>query len=150
MKNVFLIIILSFLYSCGYSSVYKNINNQDLQLIITKMQGDNEINNLLKNQFNLYSNKNSDNKFKIEIESKYKKIAIGKDSAGVISDYKLLADVTFVINKDDKTQKLTFNESINIKKQTDSFEQNRYEKNIKSNFSSSIREKLIIKIMSME
>ena len=150
MKNTLLIAIVFFLYSCGYTSVYKNIDKKDLQLIITEMQGDKEINNLLKNQINLYSNKSSDNKIKIEIDSEYKKIAIAKDSAGVISDYKLLADVTMIINKNNKTQKITFNEAIKIKKQTDSFEQNRYEKNIKSNFSSSIKDKLIIKIISME
>jgi hypothetical protein len=42
----------------------------------------------------------------------------------------------------------TFSESINIKDQADTFEQDSYEKNIKRNFASSIREKLISKISS--
>ena len=43
-----------------------------------------------------------------------------------------------------------FEESINIKNQSDTFEQNIYEKNIKRNFASSIREKLISAILSLD
>jgi hypothetical protein len=42
----------------------------------------------------------------------------------------------------------TFSEYIIIKDQADTFEQDSYEKNIKRNFASSIREKLISKISS--
>ena len=44
---------------------------------------------------------------------------------------------------------IEFNENINIKNQSDSFEQNTYEKNIKRNFASSIREKLITEILNI-
>ena len=69
MKNIILISLLFFIYSCGYTSVYKNLQNQDFQLTITKLQGDRDINNLINNEINLYSNKDSINQFNIEIES---------------------------------------------------------------------------------
>ena len=38
---------------------------------------------------------------------------------------------------------------MNIKNNSNSFEQNNYEKNVKRNFASSIREKIIIKIFEL-
>ena len=148
MKNTILIIFLFFIYSCGYTSVYKNLNNEDLQIDIAKMEGDKEMNNLIKNELNLYSNSNSINTFKITVTTKYQKIALAKDSAGVITDYKISTESKFTISFNNQVQLETFSESINIKDQADTFEQDSYEKNIKRNFASSIREKLISKISS--
>ena len=150
MKNIILISLLFFIYSCGYTSVYKNLQNQDFNLIITDLQGDRDMNNLIKNQINLYSNKNSINKFNIEIDTKYDKSVLTKSSAGLITDYELSVSSIFTIYFNENVQKATFNESINIKNQADSFEQDIYEKNVKRNFASSIREKLISKILSLK
>ena len=47
------------------------------------------------------------------------------------------------------TKVIELKETINIKNQSDSFEQNTYEKNIKRSFASSIREKLISEILNI-
>jgi hypothetical protein len=148
MRSIILIIFLFLIYGCGYTSVYKNLNNNDLQISIIEMQGDKEINNLIKNELNLYSNNNSINLFRIKVTTKYEKIALTKDSTGVITDYKLSTESKFTISFNNQVQLETFSESINIKDQADTFEQDSYEKNIKRNFASSIREKLISKISS--
>ena len=148
MKKIILIISLLFIYGCGYTSVYKNLNNKDIQIDIIKMQGDKEMNGLIKNELNLYSNNNSVNIFKIVVTTKFEKIALTKDSAGVITDYELSAESKFIVTFNDQVHQETFSESINIKDQADTFEQDSYEKNIKRNFASSIREKLISKINS--
>tara|TARA_Y100000389_G_scaffold164088_1_gene167638 strand:- start:48 stop:500 length:453 start_codon:yes stop_codon:yes gene_type:complete len=150
MKNIILISLLFFIYSCGYTSVYKNLQNQDFNLIITDLQGDRDMNNLIKNQINLYSNKNSINKFNIEIDTKYDKSVLTKSSAGLITDYELSVNSTFIVYFDQKSKKLTFSETINIKNRTDTFEQDSYEKNIKRNFASSLREKLISEILTLK
>ena len=150
MKNIILISLLFFIYSCGYTSVYKNLQNQDFQLTITKLQGDRDINNLIKNEINLYSNKDSVFKFDITILSKFEKVAISKNSSGIITDYELSANSIFTINFNGEVQKIKLNEAMNITKQTNTFEQDAYEKNIKRNFASSIREKLISEISSMK
>ena len=149
-KNIFLIIFLFFIYSCGYTSVYKKFGNQNFQIIITEMQGNREMNNLLKNEINLYSNKNSVDKFNVALKTKYDKLILAKNEAGETTDYQLSAVATFTIYFNEKSQTLTFEENINIKNQTDSFEQNIYEKNVKRNFASSIRNKLISKIINLQ
>lgn len=135
---------------CGYTSVYKNLGNQDFQIAVVEMQGDREMNNLIKNELNLYSNKNSINKFDVEIKTKYEKNQLTKDSAGLVTDYELTTSSTFTIYFNEKSKKITFDENINIKNQTDKFEQDLYEKNIKRNFASSIRGKLISEILAIK
>ena len=148
MKNITLISFLLLIYSCGYTSVYKNQNSNDFQINIVRMQGDSDINNMIKNELKFYSNKNSENKYDISINSDYQKIIISKNSAGVATDYKLLVDTKIIINLNNKTNVFNFSENINMKSNSNSFEQNNYERNLKKNFASSIRDKFIIKIFN--
>ena len=107
------------------------------------------MNNLIKNEIRLYSNKDSKNIYNLKINTEYEKKILTKNSSGVITDYNLSAISEFSIDIKDQTKIFKFEESINIKNQSDTFEQNTYEKNIKRNFASSIREKLISAILSL-
>ena len=149
MRNIILIFCLIFLCSCGYTSIYKNQKSQDFQINIIEMAGDNEFNNLLRNELTLYSNTNSNKKYNILVNSEYQKIIFSKNSSGVATDYRILVNTKININLNKETKNLEFNESINIKNNSNSFEQNRYERNIKRNFASSIREKFLIKIFDL-
>ena len=149
MKNIILICCLVFLNSCGYTSIYKNQKTQDFQINIIGMTGDKELNNLIKNEIGLYSNLNSNIKHDISIESKYEKIIISKNSSGVATDFKILVNITVKFNLNNEIKSLEFNEKINIKNNSNSFEQKKYEGNIKRNFASSIREKIFIKIFNL-
>ena len=149
MKNITLIILVLFLYSCGYSSIYKNQKLQNFEINIIEAKGNSEMNNLIKNEIKLYSDKDTANIYNLKINTKYLKEALTKDSAGLITDYKLSVTSIFTIDLKEKTQVIELKETINIKNQSDSFEQNTYEKNIKRSFASSIREKLISEIYNI-
>ena len=88
MKNLIIITVLFFVTACGYTSVYKN-KTTDLQINIMEMKGDNEFNNFIKNEINLYSNDSSKNKFEISILSNYNKKTISKDASGVATNFKV-------------------------------------------------------------
>lgn len=150
MKNIIFIIFLFFIYSCGYTSVYKKFQGQNFDITITKMQGDRNMNNLIKNELDLYSNESADKKFDVTINTVFKKKIITKNSAGVITDYELLASSTFSVLHNGQTQLITLRETINVKNISDNFEQSLYERNVKKNFASSIREKLMLKILNMK
>ena len=134
MKNLILILLLFLLNSCGYTSIYKNQKSQDLQINIIETTGDKEINNLIKNELKFYSNKESNIKYNISIDSNYQKIIVSKNSAGVATDYKLIVQTVISFDKEGKNNILNFNENINIKSNSNSYEQNNYEKSIKKNF----------------
>ena len=148
MKNLILVLFLIFLNSCGYTPVYINQKSQDFQINIIEMTGDNAINNLIKNELKFYSNKKSNIKYNISINSNYQKIIVSKNSAGVATDYNLSVNTIISFDKEGKNNILSFNENITIKSNSNSFEQNNYEKSIKKNFASSIIDRFIIKILN--
>ena len=149
MKNIKLIILILFLSNCGYSSIYNNQKIQNFKIKIVELKGDREMNNLIKNEIKLYSNKESVKIYKIKVDTDYKKDVLTKNSSGVITDYNLSVISVFSINLENKNKTFKFEENINIKNQTDTFEQNTYEKDIKRNFASTIREKLFSAILSI-
>ena len=150
MKNIILICCIFLLSSCGYSSIYKNERSQDFQLNVIEMSGDKEFNNLLKSELKLYSNVNSNIQYDVSLNSKYQKNIVSKNSSGVATDYKIILNTKINIKINNKIHDLEFNESINIKNNSNSFEQNKYERNIKQNFASLVREKLVIKIFNLD
>ncbi len=149
MKNIAILTFVLFLSHCGYSSIYKDQQSVNFQFNIIKTEGDNEMNNLIKNEIKLYTNTNSQKIYNIQINTNYKKEVLTKNSLGVITDYNITNTSEVLINLKDQIKIFEFEESINIKNQSDTFEQNIYEKNIKRNFASSIREKLISTILSL-
>ena len=149
MKNIAILTFVLFLSHCGYSSIYKNQQSLDFQLNIIEKEGDYEMNNLISNEIKLYSNKDTQNIYDVKIDTDYEKKVLTKNSSGVITDYNLYVTSVFLINLKNENKNFKFEENINIKNQTDTFEQNTYEKNIKRNFASSIREKLISAILSL-
>jgi len=151
MKNITIIILtLIFLSHCGYTTVYKNQKSIDFGVNITKTTGDNEINNLIKNEIKLYSNNVSQRIYNTTIILIIKKKVLTKNTSGSITDYNLSVTSSFTINLKNGNKTFRFEENISIKNQSDTFQQKIYEKNIKRNFASSIRKKLILAIMSLD
>lgn len=137
------VLLLFILYGCGYTAVYKNNNSQDYNIIISEMTGDNVINKLIKNELEFNSNKNSKNNYIINLNTVYTKEIKSKNSSGVASNYEIIIKASFDVDR----EIITFEEKYIVKNISDSIEQKNYEGIIKKNFASSIREKLIIKLL---
>ena len=150
MKNLIVIILLFFLYGCGYTSIYKDQKSREIFISVINTDGDTVINNYLKNQLNILSDKESVNIFNISFVSKYERTTIAKDSAGVATDYRLEAEIKFNVNKNGVNKIITFTENINIKNEGENFEQRNYENSIKRNFVLSIKNKLVIYLSNFD
>ena len=150
MKNLIVIMLLFFLYGCGYTSIYKDQKSKEIFISVINTDGDTVINNYLKNQLNILSDKESVNIFNISFVSKYERTTIAKDSAGVATDYRLVAEIEFNINKNGVNKIITFTENINIKNEGENFEQRNYENSIKRNFALSIKNKLVTYLINFD
>tara|TARA_B000000475_G_C15852512_1_gene388728 strand:+ start:236 stop:682 length:447 start_codon:yes stop_codon:yes gene_type:complete len=139
-KNIILISLIFFLTSCGFSPIYVKNNNAFFSIENIDYSGDKELNSFLKMNLNQYKNKNSDKKFFIKAISEYEKVILTKDESGKITNYKLIAKVTFLI--EETNQKISFEEEKIIKIIDDKFEEARKERLEKQNFASSISNKL--------
>ena len=149
MKKIILLLTFIFLYGCGYTSVLKNQNQQDIKISIKNIEGNFQINNFIKNQIKLSTNPSSSKNFDVNILSRYEKIIIAKDSTGVATDYKINLELDFIILSKNNI-KVNYSDSVNIKNNSENFEQLEYEREIKKNFASDVKDKLILYLLSLD
>ncbi len=147
MKKIFLLIIIVFIYSCGYSPLYLAGKN-DMLLNLKKIEGDFELNNYIKNDFKIASDINSQNVFDINAETEFEKIVLTKDATGNATDYRLDFTVKFIILSENK--EVSYKESFKIKKNDQKFEQSNYEREIKKNFSEIVKDKLVLYLLNLD
>ena len=147
MKKIFTLLLLTFLFGCGYTSLYKEVG-KDLFINVLGVEGDFEINNYLKNDLKISSKKDSSNRYDVKFKTEYKKIVLAKNATGDVTDYNLEMSVKFIITSNDNKE-VTFKENFKVKKNDDSFEQSNYEKDIKRNFSKIVQEKLTLYLINL-
>ena len=148
MKNL-LIFLFIFLFGCEYTPIYKSNNSNDRKIEILEMQGDDKINQLIKNELKIYSKDKSQKKYEIIIKTDFGKSTISKDASGTITNYQIFVKANFEIKYENKIKNVSFEEKFNIKKTLNSFEQKKYENTIILNFAESIKDKLILKLLSL-
>ena len=149
-KNLFLIIVFIFLTHCGYTAVYKEDPNSEIKISLAKMEGNKEFNNKINSQLRRYYNNKAKNIFVININSRFNKETIAKDTTGKITNYELIAISNFQISYKNKNHNVSFKESLRIKNIDDAFEQRKYENIVKNNFATSMHEKLILKLRTLQ
>ena len=133
--------MIFFITNCGFFPIYVKNTNANFSIENVNYQGDRELNNFLKTNLNQYKNEKSNRKIFIEAKSEYEKIILTKNSSGDVTNYKLLARVTFLIKSNN--EKINISEEKIISSMDDKFEEARKERSIKQNFASSISNKLI-------
>ena len=147
-KRTFLLILIVFvLSSCGYTPMLSQNNNFNFNIENLELLGDKTINNVLEKKLKKYSNNSNNKRYRISINSNYEKIIVAKNSTGNATDLKLTStiDVTYNLYNESKNQekKISFMESIIIKKSDNTFEQNNYERSVLNNLSQLLLNKLV-------
>jgi len=154
-KKIFLLILIVFgVTNCGYTPMFSQNNKFDFIIVNLELVGNRTINNFFEKKLKQYSNNSSDKKYKILIYSDYEKINVAKDSTGNVTDLKLIStiDVTYSLEQESKNEekKISFSESITIKKNDNTFEQNNYERSILNNLSQQLLNKLVFYLSKQE
>jgi len=144
-KNIIVISLIFFLTNCGFSPIYIKNTNTNFSIENVNYQGDRELNNFLKINLNQYKNEKSNKKIFIEAKSGYEKIILTKNSSGDVTNYKLIAKVTFLIKSTNK--KINITEEKIISSMDDKFEEIRKERTVKQNFALSISNKLVSELV---
>ena len=139
--NIFLISLIFILNSCGFTPIYQKNKNLNFSIEKINYDGDREMNNFLKIYLDQFKNEKIKNKVSIEVNSIYQKTILSKDGAGVVTNYQLEAEITFLIKQTNKKIKIT--EKKIMDSNDDKFEEARFEKTVKQNFASSITNKLV-------
>ena len=146
LKKLFPIIIILFLStSCGFEPKYKGFKGVDFVLKLQNSSGDRELNNAIKSQLLRYDKGKADyDTIKLDLNSKFEKISISKNSKGEITRYNLKAEVSLKITSDEKQRDVVFIEEFKIDKINDTVEEKNYIQIIKKDFAQSIVRRLIL------
>jgi hypothetical protein len=144
-KYIILVFLISFLTNCGFSPIYVKNTNTNFSIENVNYKGDRDLNNFLKTNLDQYENKKSNRKILIEATSEYKKIILTKNTASEVTNYKLIAKVSFLIKSTNK--KINITEEKIISSMNDKFEEARKERATKENFAKSITDKLISELI---
>ena len=96
-KFILIIFILFFITNCGFQPIYSNNENSNIYLKINNIEGDREINNLIKQNLTRYQKTDAKNKFDLEIFTDFKKMVLSKNTSGVIVNYRLIISTKFEV-----------------------------------------------------
>jgi len=138
-KKFTIVITLIILTGCGFTPMHSKNNNNNFSIEQINFSGERELNTFLKFGLERYKS-SSDKKFFIDVESEFLKIILTKDKTGKITNYELIANVTFNI---ESIKKIEFSEKKIIENLNDNFEQTKQERSVKQIFATSIINKLI-------
>tara|TARA_B110000003_G_C16532357_1_gene489413 strand:+ start:32 stop:493 length:462 start_codon:yes stop_codon:yes gene_type:complete len=147
-KNLIKLFILLFITNCGFTPIYKNNKNLDLNILVNKLSGDRSTYNLLSSSLNRYSYDKANKIVKVDIETTYKKNILAKDSTGKTTDYRIEIKAVFNIASKDFEKQITLIESFDYKSLAKNFEELEYEKTVKQNITNIISRKLINQLIN--
>ena len=145
-KNIIILSLILFLANCGFTPIYLKNKNINFSIGQVDYIGDRDLNNFLKINLDRYKNEKNSNKIFLNVETKYNKNILSKDSTGKISSYQLDVEAIFVIKSTNKIIKIT--EKKIFESKDDKFEEARYEKSLKQSFAYSISNKLISELIT--
>jgi hypothetical protein len=142
-KKFIFLLLLVLLTNCGFTPIYKNGGNIDLKIIVNSVSGDRSTYNLISSNLKRYSYDDAINSAQIDINTKYEKNILAKDSTGKTTDYQIKIKAFFNIEIKELKKEITFVETFDYKSLAKSFEEIQYEETVKQNISNIITRKLI-------
>ena len=148
MRKLLSILILFFVFGCGYNSIYSNNTNLKFKIDEMSLEGDQYINNIIRNELIRFETSETEKKYKISINSNFEKNIIAKDKSGNATDLSLRVNVNAQITniETNKINNIYLSESFDVVKRQKNFEQINYEKIVKKDLTKIILNKIILEL----
>ena len=149
-KYFYIFILIPFLISgCDYTPIYSNKASYNFFIEKIELNGDAEINNLIDKKLKKYRTAKSEKKISISSTSSYNKVSQSKNLSGKTTNYLVVIETTFKIQKENQINTFKFDEEFLIKNFSNKFEENNLEKIKKENSIDQIINRLINQISQM-
>jgi len=141
MKKTLLITFL-FIVSCGYAPINK-ITNQNYSIIKFKMSGNNQVNTILKKNFNKYNKENLEKQYELEATSQLEKTTNSKNQSGdsAVLSIKIRIDLK-ILEENKKIKKSSYEEFSSYNSLDNKFELKQYEKILINSLTNKILSKI--------
>ena len=145
-KILSIIIVSFYLFGCGYTPMFSSDSKTAINIENLVVTGDRELSNFIRDKIERLDDKTSNKKVSITAKTNYSKETQIKDKSGNTTQYKLNADISFVIKTKESTVEFNLKESTSMQNFSDEFEQKNYEKSTKDQFSVIFLNKLIVSL----
>ena len=154
-KKIIIILIFFLLAGCGYEPIYskkKLEKNHNFSITSIEFEESSEINQILLSNLKMFMNiKNKLKLLNLNIKSSTNRTIISKNLKGDAERYLIEINVNLIIFENEVLKKeFFFKESFNYNSQTNKFNLNLYEKNIKENLISKISNNIILELYSLQ
>ena len=151
MKGIFLVLVIIFLNSCGYTPLYSS-KDSNYKVISLKKNLNNSLTNYIQNSIEVLSNENADKSLKISFEYNENISIILKDSKGdpAKNRLKVIIDLSLFDNSDNLIISKKFSESFEYNIDDNKFNLKQYEKNIKLNLVEDITQQILVFLASVK
>ena len=145
LKKITLLLLLCFLWSCGYEPLYLKKNDLKKQINVITLNGDQKINKLIMSSLGIKEDKNASSGYTLLLKSSKKIDVISKNKSGNASVYRSSVTVNLSLTDEETIIKQKeFNSSFTYNNSQNRFGLSQYQKNIESNLINEISEKIFI------
>ena len=139
--------LLIFITGCGYTPIYSNLNNKNINIQIEKVNGNKNINKLIVQKLSRYQSENPERVYNVKINSDYEKLILTKNAAGNATNFRLNVKVQFIAKINDNMEEFKFTEKFDMKKGDTIFEEEKYENNIIDDMTNIIVQRFISQLI---
>ena len=149
-KIIITFFISTFVISCGYTPMYTANSELNFNFKEINISGDSILGDMIETNLLRYKKSEDGKEILLDVNINYEKLSQTKDAAGNTTDYLLVAEVEFIIKKENTEKKVNIKKDFVMENIEKEFEEKNYERSIKQNFAYSIVNKLIFQLSKEE
>ena len=149
-KNLIkLLILLFFIYGCGYSPIFSN-KNSNFSIYELSVSGNSKLNKIINSRLNKYKDSDNQKKFSLTIETYLNKEVASRDSKGNPKTYRINLESNISIKDlNGNIKNKSFSKSVDYNNKSNKSDLKKYENETSKNLAEKISDEIIIYLQSI-
>ena len=149
-KNLIkLLILLFFIYGCGYSPIFSN-KNSNFSIYELSVSGNSTLNKIINGRLNNYKGSDNQKKFSLTIETYLNKEVASRDSKGNPKTYRINLESNISIKDlNGNVKNKSFSKSVDYNNRSNKSDLKKYENETSKNLAEKVTDEIIIYLQSI-
>ena len=149
-KNLIkLLILLFFIYGCGYSPIFSN-KNSNFSIYELSVSGNSTLNKIINGRLNNYKGSDNQKKFSLTIETYLKKEVASKDTKGNPKTYRINLESNISIKDlNGNVKNKSFSKSVDYNNRSNKSNLKKYENETSKDLAGKVADEIIIYLQSV-
>ena len=144
-----LLILLFFIYGCGYSPIFSN-KNSNFSIYELSVSGNSKLNKIINGRLDNYKGSDNQKKFSLTIETYLNKEVASRDSKGNPKTYRINLESNISIKDlNGNIRNKSFSKSVDYNNKSNKSDLKKYENETSKNLAEKISDEIIIYLQSI-